>query len=128
MILKKGFSICFSFVVLILLAGCRNNIEGVSVSNTNIGDTIKILSNNRWVRIYYDPSYKLNSKIFADSGKWEYESGRIHLRDWIDRDGLQHMEGEGKVIFGTDIKKSFFSGETKLMVNYDMNYYYLKQK
>lgn len=128
MILRTYF-FQYYFITLIILAGCRNDIEGVYVANYYEGDTVKIYPDNKYVRIYYDQSYKLNSKVYADTGYWEYKSGSIYFHDWIDRDErVERLVGHGKIIMGMDLKKSFLSDEIKLMIDYDMNYYYLKQK
>lgn len=125
MILRTYF-FQYYFITLIILAGCRNDIEGVYVANYYEGDTVKIYPDNKYVRIYYDQSYKLNSKVYADTGKWKYEGGRICFYDWLDREESTNLKG--KFIFETDIKKNFFNDEIKIMIDYDMNYYYLKQK
>lgn len=130
MILRKCFFPCLILIALIALAGCSSNLEGVYVANHNAGyDTLKIFSDNKFIRKFYDENYKLNSQIFSDTGTWKYEGGRIYFNDWIDRnEGVEHLIGHGKVVFITDVKKSFFSDEVKLMIDYDRDYYYLKQK
>ena len=128
MILKKYLFSYLAFTALIVFTGCGSNLEDVYVANFNTGDTVKILPDNKFIRIYYDPNYKLNSQIFADTGTWKYEGGRISFINWIDRSGTEHTETGKKIVFITDAKKSFFSNEVKLMIDYDKDYYYKKQK
>ena len=129
MIFKKYFSLWLTFTSLIVFTGCVNDLEGVYVANHNVGnDTLKIYSGYRYVRIFYDASYKLNDEFFIDSGIWNKDNGTIYFRDWVDRSGTGHSETGKKIIFGAEIRKKYFSDEIKLMINYDLDYYYLKQK
>lgn len=129
MIFRKLLFYCLGLSTLIFFSKCSSNIEGTYVANHGIGyDTLQIYPDNKFVRIYYDPNYTLNSRCFSDSGTWEYEGGGICFNDWIDRSGTEHIGGSEKIIFITDVRKSFLNNEVKIIINYDLDYYYLKQK
>ena len=130
MISKNNISSSLALVVLITFSGCGNNLEGIYVANHHFGyDTLKIYSDNKFIRVFYDESYKRNSQIFSDTGTWKYDGDRVYFNDWVDRnEGVEHLIGHGKVVFITDVKKKYFCNETKLMIDYDNDYCYLKKK
>lgn len=106
-----------------LIAAC-SSVEGTYAANHLTGyDTLKIFSNNKYERIYFTPD---KSHSYADTGTWKTSNGRIEFYNWIDRSGTNHFYGKGPIVFGTDVKKSFFSSEVKLPVNYDLEYDYIK--
>lgn len=107
-----------------LLAAC-NNIEGTYVANHNDGnDTLKIYS-DKFVRAYY-PADK--SQVYLDTGKWEMSDGHIYFIDWKKRSDATDRSSNGeKIHYGTDVDRSWFGGKTKLVINYDLEYYYIKQ-
>lgn len=107
-----------------MLVAC-NNIEGTYVANHNDGnDTLKIFS-NKFIRIYH-PADK--SQIFVDTGKWEIADGHIYFTDWKKRSDATDRSSSGeKINYGTDVNRSFFSGTTKIVINYDLEYYYIKK-
>jgi len=107
-----------------LLTACTN-IEGTYVANHNDGnDTLKIYS-DKFVRIYRTTD-KLQT--FVDTGKWEVTDGHINFSNWKKRSEATDRSSSGeKIYYGIDVDRSFFSGKTKLVINYDLEYYYIKK-
>jgi hypothetical protein len=116
----------YSLVVLILLitwVGC-NRVIGTYVANHGFGtDTLKILSNHKYIRICYPPN---NSSHYRDTGTWDIEDGTITFRGWHGRNEL-NGSFDGDAIWGADLDRSFYIGNLRLPINLDMGYYYIKQ-
>jgi len=123
----RNTSFIFALCFFCLLQSCTG-IEGTYVANYHIGtDTVKIFSNHKYAKICY-PSNAPKDKIhFIDSGTWSVTNGAINFRDWVDRNGMFHSYDDGPSIFVADIKRNYFTGGIKLLIDYDKEYYYIKQ-
>ncbi|HXT83266.1 MAG TPA: hypothetical protein VN704_02875 [Verrucomicrobiae bacterium] len=114
------------FCCLIVLSGCMNeqSLIGVYTANYKFGiDTL---------HLYKDHTFKQNftansRQSYSNEGTWKFTSGnRIQLYDYISY--IQPIAGkfEKTSIWDSECRKSF-SGEVSIVINDDLDYYYIKQ-
>lgn len=122
--MMSGKTYIYVLICCCLLVAC-NNIEGTYVANHNDGnDTLRIYS-DKYVRIYY-PADKL--KVYSDTGEWETKDNHIIFDNWKNRSNVSDRSSNGEAqYYIIDVDRSWFGGKTKLVINYDLEYYYIKQ-
>ncbi len=116
------YSLIMGCIVLVSCSG----IEGNYVTNHQDGyDTLKIYS-YKFVHVYHSPD---KTESYADTGTWEMHNSRINFRDWVERSEMERTKLYGrKIIFGTDIDRSWFNRDVKIWISYDREEYYIKQR
>ncbi|MFT4645394.1 MAG: hypothetical protein ACI8ZX_001810 [Planctomycetota bacterium] len=111
-------------VVISVFTAC-NNVEGTYVANHNDGSDTLVIYSDKFVRTYY-PIDKLQA--YSDTGKWDVSNGHITFSNWKERSKAVSRKTTGRSInYGIDVSRSLLSGETKLIINYDLEYYYIKK-
>lgn len=82
--------------LIILLCSCsinRENLTGVYVAqklNNNL-DTLRLLDNGTYIKDLYRKND--NSLVYHNTGKWDYNDGRITLHDFfLDEDQIYSKE------------------------------------
>jgi hypothetical protein len=123
---KKWVWYCLSLLTVFGIWSSCNRIVGTYITNHGInGDTLKIFPNHTYVRSCHIID---DEKHYSDTGTWEVANGTIAFRRWYNRNPqTEHFFSDDDVIWAAEIDRAFWIGRIRLLIDYDMEYYYVKQ-
>lgn len=122
---------------LLFIAGCSRTVEagdvvGSYIANHGKGtDTLEIKADGTYLHSYKSSLEGVDT-AFSHTGKWELEQGNKRIvfnqfvQGWPWRPGTEVdlvPRNENNIV-----KKSLISGEVKILIDVDSNYYYEKQE